>query len=155
ADGSLDYEDSLLEGFDFVIGSVHQSLTLPRSKMMQRFRTAIQHPATRIVGHPTGRVLLKRDGSDLDMNELIELAVAQNTAIEINANPQRLDLDWRHGNKAKTAGLMSSINPDAHTTDGIDDIPYGVRIARKAKFEKERILNTKSKKELANWFAKR
>ncbi|HLR31800.1 MAG TPA: PHP domain-containing protein, partial [Fodinibius sp.] len=155
ADGSLDYEDSLLEGFDFVIASVHQSLTLPRSKMMQRFRTAIQHPATRIVGHPTGRVLLKRDGSDLDMNELIELAVAQNTAIEINANPRRLDLDWRHGNKAKTAGLMSSINPDAHTTDGIDDIPYGVRIARKAKFEKERILNTKSKKELANWFAKR
>ncbi|GAA5521837.1 DNA polymerase/3'-5' exonuclease PolX [Aliifodinibius salicampi] len=151
SDGSLDYEDSLLEGFDFVIASVHSGLGMDREKMMERFRNAIKHPATRIVGHPTGRLLLKRDGSDLNMNELIELAAKHNTAIEINANPHRLDLDWRHGNKARETLLMSSINPDAHSIDGIDHIPYGVRIARKGKFEKERILNTKSVEEFRKW----
>jgi DNA polymerase (family 10) len=155
SDGSLDYNDELLEGFDFVIASVHSSLEMSRDKMMTRFRNAIQNPYTRIVGHPTGRLLLKRDGSDLNMNELIELAAEHNTAIEINASPWRLDLDWRHGNKAKEVGLMSSINPDAHHIDGIDDIPYGVRIARKGKFEKERILNTKSADEVAQWFSDR
>lgn len=152
-DGSLDYEDDLLEQFDFVIASVHQGIAMPRPKMMERFRNAITHPATRIIGHPTGRLLLRRDGSDLDMNELIELAAKHHTAIEINANPRRLDLDWRHGNKAKDAGLMSAINPDAHHTDGIDDIQYGVKIARKGKFDPDRILNTKSADELARWFA--
>ncbi|TYP94084.1 DNA polymerase (family 10) [Fodinibius salinus] len=153
SDGSLDYENEILESFDFVIASVHNGLGMNRPKMMNRFRTAIKNPFTSIVGHPTGRLLLKRDGSDLDMNELIELAAKHNTAIEINANPHRLDLDWRHGNKAKEVGLMSSINPDAHSKKGIDHIPYGVHIARKAKFEKERILNTKSKDEVAKWFA--
>lgn len=152
-DGSLDYKDKLLEQFDFVIASVHQGIAMPRPKMMERFRKAITHPATRIIGHPTGRLLLRRDGSDLDMNELIELAAKHHTAIEINANPRRLDLDWRHGNKAKDAGLMSAINPDAHHTDGIDDIQYGVKIARKGKFDPDRILNTKSADELARWFA--
>lgn len=154
-DGSLDYEDEILEGFDFVIASVHNGLDMPKAKMMKRFRNAITNPYTRIVGHPTGRLLLKRDGSDLDMNELIELAAEHNTAIEINANPWRLDLDWRHGNKAKETGLLSAINPDAHSTEGIDYITYGVRIARKAKFEKGRILNTKNADELAKWFAER
>jgi DNA polymerase (family 10) len=152
SDGSLDYTDELLEGFDFVIASVHQGMEMDRGKMMARFRNAITHPATRIVGHPTGRLLLKRDGSDLDMNELIELSAEHNTAIEINASPRRLDLDWRHGNKAKEKGLMSSINPDAHTTDGIDDIQYGVKIARKGKFGPARILNTKFADELSEWF---
>ena len=152
SDGSLDYEDEMLEGFDFIIASVHNGMDMPREKMMMRFRKAITNPYTRIVGHPTGRLLLKRDGSDLDMNELIELAAEHNTAIEVNANPWRLDLDWRHGNKAKDVGLMSSINPDAHSTDGIDYITYGVKIARKAKFEKDRILNTKTTNELAKWF---
>ena len=152
SDGSLDYDDEILEGFDFVIASVHNGLDMSREKMMTRFRNAIKNPHTDIVGHPTGRLLLQRDGSDLDMNELIELSVKHNTAIEINANPHRLDLDWRHGNKAKEMGLMSSINPDAHSKKGIDHILYGVRIARKAKFEKERILNTKSAAELLEWF---
>lgn len=155
SDGSLDYENDILEGFDFVIASVHNGLDMPKTKMMERFRNAIKNPYTRIVGHPTGRLLLKRDGSDLDMNELVELAAEYNTAIEINANPQRLDLDWRHGNKAREVGLMSSINPDAHSTNGIDYISYGVHIARKGKFEKERILNTKSADEVAEWFKSR
>ncbi|HEX6983708.1 MAG TPA: DNA polymerase/3'-5' exonuclease PolX [Balneolaceae bacterium] len=150
-DGSLDYDDDILQGFDFVIASVHSLLGLPRSQMMKRFQNAIQDPFTSMIGHPAGRLLLKRDGSDLDFNELIELAAEHRTAIEINANPYRLDLDWRHGNKAKEVGLMSSINPDAHSVNGIDTITYGVRIARKAKFEKERILNTKSREEFEKW----
>jgi len=152
SDGSLDYEDEVLEGFDFVIASIHNGLDMSRDKMMTRFRNAIKNPYTDIVGHPTGRLLLQRDGSDLDMNELIELAAEHNTAIEINANPRRLDLDWRHGNKAKEVDLMSSINPDAHRKKGIDYISYGVRIARKGKFEKERILNTKTTEQLIDWF---
>ena len=152
SDGSLDYEEEILDGFDFVIASVHNGLDMSRDKMMTRFRNAIKNPHTDIVGHPTGRLLLQRDGSDLDMNELIELAAEHNTAIEINANPRRLDLDWRHGNKAKEVGLLSAINPDAHSKRGIDHISYGVQTARKAKFEKQRILNTKSAEELLDWF---
>ncbi|MDZ7689602.1 MAG: PHP domain-containing protein [Balneolaceae bacterium] len=154
-DGSLDYEDNLLEQFDFVIASVHNGMDLPKAKMMERFRNAITNPYTRMIGHPTGRLLLKRNGSDLDINELVELAAEHNTAIEINANPRRLDLDWRHGNKAREVGLMSSINPDAHTTNGIDNIMYGVQIARKGKFGKDRILNSKSADEVADFFSDR
>jgi DNA polymerase (family 10) len=155
ADGSLDYPDEILKGFDFVIASVHQSLNMPRNEMMERMRNAIKNPYTRILGHPTGRLLLKRNGSDLDLNELVELAAEQNTAIEINANPRRLDIDWRFGNKAKEVGMMTSINPDAHTTDGIDDIPYGVRIARKGKYGKDRVLNAKSADEVKAFFEAR
>lgn len=155
ADGSLDYPDEILEGFDFVIASVHQTLDMPRDKMMERFRTAIKNPYTRILGHPTGRLLLKRNGSDIDLNELVALAAEHNTAIEINASPWRLDLDWSFGNKAKNVGLMTSINPDAHSIDGIDDIHYGVRIARKGKYEKERVLNTKSATEVMEFFKAR
>lgn len=155
ADGSLDYEDEILEGFDFVIASVHQTLDMPRDKMMERMRNAIKNPYTRMLGHPTGRLLLKRNGSDLDLNELVDLAAEHNTAIEINASPWRLDLDWSYGNKAKEVGLMTSINPDAHSIDGIDVIKYGVRIARKGKYEKERVLNTKSAEEVMEFFKAR
>lgn len=152
ADGELDYEDSILEGFDFIIASVHQSLEMPRDKMMERFRNAIKNPYTRMIGHPTGRLLLKRNGSDIDLNELVALAAEHNTSIEINANPRRLDLDWSLGNKAKEVGLITSVNPDAHSIDGIDVMKYGVKIARKGKFEKERVLNTKSAEEVMEFF---
>ncbi|MDR9364748.1 MAG: PHP domain-containing protein, partial [Balneolaceae bacterium] len=150
-DGSLDYPDEILEGFDFVIASVHSSLELPLDKMMKRFENAIKNPFTRILGHPTGRLLLRREEGNLDLNKLIELAARENTAIEINANPRRLDLDWRYGNKAQEVGLMTSINPDAHTTDGIDDIRYGVMIARKGKYSPDRVLNTKSSDQFEQW----
>ena len=152
ADGSLDYEDDILAGFDFVIASVHQSLDMPRDKMMERFRNAIKNPYTTMLGHPTGRLLLKRNGSDIDLNELIELAVEHNTMIEINASPWRLDLDWSFGNKARETGLVTSINPDAHSTDGIDDIRYGVMIARKGKYSKDRVFNAKSAEEVKAYF---
>lgn len=151
SDGSLDYPDAVLEGFDLVIASVHSGLDLPQDKMMARFKRAIEHPATRMVGHPTGRLLLRRDSSKLDMNQLIEWAVEHNTAIEINASPWRLDLDWRHGQKARQVGLLTSINPDAHSVEGIDDIRFGVMIAQKAAFEKERVLNTLGLQEFSKW----
>jgi len=151
SDGSLDYPDEILAGFDFVITSVHSGLSMSLEDMMTRFENAIKNPYTRIVGHPTGRLLLKREESKLDLNRLIELAAEHNTVIEINASPWRLDLDWKFGNKAKEVGLMTSINPDAHATEGIDDIRYGVMIARKAKFEPARVLNTKSVEEFEAW----
>ncbi len=151
SDGSLDYPDEILAGFDFVIASVHSGLSMSLEDMMNRFENAIKNPYTRIVGHPTGRLLLKREESKLDLNRLIELAAEHNTVIEINASPWRLDLDWRYGNKAKEVGLMTSINPDAHSVEGIDDIRYGVMIARKAKYESARVLNTKSVEEFEKW----
>jgi DNA polymerase (family 10) len=155
ADGSLDYEDDILDGFDFVIASVHQTLDMPEDKMMERFRNAIKNPYTRIIGHPTGRLLLKREESKIDLNELVALAAEHNTAIEINANPRRLDLDWKFGNKAKEVGMMTAVNPDAHNIDGIDLMSYGVRIARKGKYEKERVLNTRSAEEVRAFFDSR
>ena len=150
-DGSLDYPDEILEQFEIVIASVHSGLEMGLEKMMARFEAAIKNPYTHMIGHPTGRLLLRRDESKMDLNKLIELAAEHNTAIEINANPRRLDLDWRFENKAKEVGLLTSINPDAHTTEGIDDIRYGVMIARKAKFSPDRVLNTKSAEEFAEW----
>ncbi len=151
-DGSLDYPEEILEGFDFVIGSVHASLEMEPEKMLERYRRAIENPHCRIIGHPTGRLLLRRDGSKVDLNKLIEIAAENNTAIEINASPWRLDLDWRFGQKAAKTGLMSAICPDAHSIEGIDDIRYGVSIARKGWYTADRILNTKSADDLMKWF---
>lgn len=150
-DGSLDYPDEILKGFDFVIASVHSALEMPHDKMMDRFKKAIENPFTTMLGHPTGRLLLKREGSHIELNQIIEWCVERGVAIEINASPWRLDIDWRYGNKAKEAGLLTSINPDAHTIEGIDDIRYGVMIGQKAKFESSRVLNTKSAHEFRKW----
>lgn len=154
-DGSLDYPDEILEGFDFVIASVHSALEMPHDKMMDRLKKAIKNPYTTMLGHPTGRLLLKRDGSNIDLNQIIEWSVEHGVAIEINASPWRLDLDWRYGNKAKECSLLTSINPDAHTIEGIDDIRYGVMIAQKAKFDPDRVLNTKSAAEFRKWLLKK
>ena len=153
--GDLDYPEDILQGFDFIIASVHSSLEMPLEKMMERFTRAIENPYAHIIGHPTGRLLLRRDGSKLDMSTLVELAAKNNTAIEINANPWRLDLDWRHGNKAREVGLMSAICPDAHTVKGIDYVPYGVDMARKARFSKQMILNAMPVDVLMAWFKNR
>ena len=132
------------------MASVHQQLDMPLDTMMDRFKRAIENPFTTMIGHPTGRLLLKRGESSLDMNFLIEYAAQQQTAIEINASPWRLDLDWTWGNKAKQAGLFTSINPD-DSIEGIDDIRYGVRIARKAKFDQARVLNSLSADDFLSW----
>lgn len=153
SDGSLDYPDEILAGFEFVIASVHSGLEMPFDAMMDRFEAAINNPFTTMIGHPTGRLLLKREESKLDLNALIELAADRGVPIEINANPWRLDLDWRFGNRAKEAGLLTSINPDAHSIGGIQHMHYGVLVARKAKFDSSRVVNTRTAAEFEKWIS--
>jgi DNA polymerase (family 10) len=130
-DGRLDYEEAVLATFDLVICSVHQNLKMTEEKAMQRILTAIENPFCHILGHPTGRLLLSRKGYPIDHLKIIEACVKNNVVIEINANPRRLDLDWRWIRYAVKQGVMLSINPDAHSIDGIDDIRYGVLSAQK------------------------
>jgi len=151
SDGKLDYPDDLLAEFDLVIGSVHYGLDYPPEKMLDRLMTAAAHPHIHMIGHPTGRLLLRRDGSKADLNRLIEHAAEHKTAIEINANPWRLDLDWRYGRKARECKMMSAVCPDAHDVAGLDHVRYGIGIARKAGFNAGHILNTKPLGELEKW----
>jgi len=142
ADGSLDYEDEVLELFDFVIASLHSSFNQPLEEMTNRVLRAIANPYTTMLGHVTTRLLLRRDGVALDMEKILTAASADGVVVEVNANPRRLDLDWRHGPRARELGLLTSVNPDAHTVEGIGDIRFGVGIARKAGFEASRVVNT-------------
>jgi len=130
-DGSLDYEDALLEKFDFVIASVHSNLRMNIEKATERVVRAIEHPCTTILGHPTGRLLLSREGYPLDWDAVFEACVKHGVSIELNAHPRRLDLDWSLIPKALAMGIRISINPDAHSKDGILHTRYGVMVARK------------------------
>jgi len=140
--GSLDYPDEVLEQFDLVIASVHSILNMTEEKAMQRLLSAIQNPFTDILGHPTGRLLLKREGYPVDHQKLIAACVENHVVIEINANPRRLDLDWTWVPMALENGAMLSIDPDAHSTDGIDDIRFGVLAAQKGGLHKARNLSS-------------
>jgi len=130
-DGSLDYSDNILDTFDLVIASVHSNLKMTEEKAMQRIIKAIEHPATRILGHPTGRLLLSRAGYPINHEKVIDACVANKVVIEINAHPRRLDLDWKWIQLAQEKGAILSINPDAHNTDGYKDIRYGVLASQK------------------------
>ncbi|MDO8365987.1 MAG: PHP domain-containing protein [Saprospiraceae bacterium] len=130
-DGSLDYDDALLEKFDFVIASVHSNLRMNIEKATQRVVRAIEHPCTTILGHPTGRLLLSREGYPLDWDAVFEACAKHKVSIELNANPRRLDLDWTLIPRALAHGVLISINPDAHSKDGILHTRYGVMVARK------------------------
>lgn len=140
-DGSLDYEDTVLDWFDFTIASVHSSFALEEDKMTERILRALRNPRVSILGHPTGRLLLSREPYKVNMNEIIHAAAENRVILEINANPHRLDLDWRYCKMAKEAGGKFAICPDAHTTKGIDDIAYGINIARKGWLTREDIVN--------------
>lgn len=131
-DGRLDYSDEVLATFDLVIASVHSNLKMNQDKAMQRLLAAVSNPFTTILGHPTGRLLLSRNGYPVDHELLIEACKAHNVVLELNAHPRRLDIDWRWINKAIDAGILISINPDAHAVDGFHDIKYGVLVAQKA-----------------------
>ncbi len=141
-DGGLDYDDEVLASFDFVIASVHSSFRMSKEEMTHRICQALKHPLVTMLGHPTGRLLLAREPYPLDMRQVLETAAEQNKIIEINANPHRLDLDWRWGKLANQLGVKTSINPDAHTLAGLEDIKWGVGIARKGWFTAEQVLNT-------------
>ncbi len=141
-DGSLDYDDDVLEQFDFVIASLHASLGQPAAEITARVVRALENPYTTMLGHATGRLLLRREGAALDMEQVLVAAAENGVVVEINANPYRLDLDWRFGPRARELGLLTSVNPDAHVVEGIDDIRFGVGIARKAGFEAARVVNS-------------
>lgn len=132
SDGSLDYPTDVLAKFDIVIASIHSNLKMPQEKSMQRLLTAVANPFTTILGHPTGRLLLSRSGYPVDHDALLEACARYQVAIELNAHPRRLDMDWRWIEKARKLGVMISINPDAHNIAGMQDIKYGVLVAQKA-----------------------
>jgi len=141
-DGSLDYDDDLLDELDFVIASVHQQFQLDEDEQTRRLVRAVEHEHTTMLGHPTGRRLLTREGYDVDLEPVIEAAARTDTIIEINANPERLDLDWRMGPLAREHDLTTSINPDAHSRTGLDHVRWGVGIARKSWWTPDRVLNS-------------
>jgi DNA polymerase (family X) len=140
-DGSLDYSDDILKGFDLIIASIHSNLKMNEEKATARLIKAIENPYTHILGHPTGRLLLSRAGYPIDHKKVIEACAANKVSIELNANPYRLDLDWSWIPYAIEKGVKISINPDAHSCSGIQDIRYGVLVANKGMLTKENCLN--------------
>lgn len=155
SDGKLDYADDVLASFDFIVASVHSILNMDINRATSRLITAIENPFTTILGHPTGRLLLRRQGYPIDHKAIIDACAANNVVIEINANPWRLDLDWRWVRYAMDQGVMLSINPDAHAMEGYSDMKYGVLVGRKGGLTKEMTLNALSADEIGNYFDSR
>ena len=140
-DGSLDYPDAVLKRFDFIVASVHGQFKTERAVQTARIIKAIRNPYTTILGHMTGRQLLRRPGYEVDVEAILKACAEEGVAVEINANPWRLDLDWRWHQFALEAGCLMSINPDAHSTDEIDLVRWGVAMARKGGVPTGRVLN--------------
>lgn len=154
-DGSLDYDEDILKTFDFIVASIHSNLGMDEQKATTRLITAIENPYTTMLGHPTGRLLLRREGYPINHRAVIDACAANNVVIEINSNPWRLDLDWRWVSYALEKGVMLSINPDAHHTSGYDDMKYGVLVGRKGGLTKEMTFNAKSVEEVEKYFRER
>ncbi len=144
ANGELDYDDQTLDRFDYVIGSVHSQFKLSEEAMTTRIVNALENPHLTVLGHPTGRLLLAREAYAVDVEAIIEKAAETGAAIELNADPRRLDLDWRYLRQAKERGVTVEIGPDAHSIAGLDNVVVGVGIARKAWLEADDILNARS-----------
>lgn len=147
-DGTLDYDDETLAGFDFVVASIHSGFSMSGPAMEERIIRAMRSPFTTILGHPTGRLLLARDAYRVDMGAVIEAAAEYRVVIELNASPYRLDIDWRHLPRARDLGVLISIDPDAHEAAGLADLFYGVGIARKGWMGPAGVLNTKGADEV-------
>jgi DNA polymerase (family 10) len=143
-DGALDWSDSVLARFDYVVASVHSKFTMTEREATKRIIAAIKNKHVTMLGHPTGRLLLQREGYPVNMNDVINAAADYGTIIEINAHPFRLDLDWRYCKLAKERGVKISINPDAHSTRGLEDVRYGIGIARKGWLTRADVINTRS-----------
>jgi DNA polymerase (family 10) len=154
-DGSLDYSNAILSTFDLVIASVHSNLKMSEEKAMMRLMNAIENPYTTILGHMTGRLLLSRKGYPVDHKKIIDACAANKVVIELNAHPSRLDIDWRHIDYALEKNVLISIDPDAHSLDGFDDIRYGVLVAQKAMVNKENNLSSFGLKELESFLLKK
>lgn len=151
-DGSLDYEPEILSQFDFVVASVHANLKMEKEKANERLKKAIENPFTTILGHPTGRLLLIREGYPIDHQYIIDCCAANHVSIELNAHPFRLDLDWRWIYKAMEKGIKISINPDAHEKTGYHDMEWGVKCARKGGLTTANTLNALNLEEITKYF---
>jgi len=151
ADGSLDFPDDVLEQLDFVIASLHVSLRQERKQITERLIAAISNPHVDLIGHPRGQLLPDREPADLDMDAIFEAAVAQKTALEINANPHRLDLEAQYARRAVELGIPLSINTDAHNADQMDLLHFGVLTARRGWVEAENVINTWPVEKFVQW----
>ena len=154
-DGNLDYTNNILSTFDLVIASIHSNLKMNEEKAMMRLMNAIENPYTTILGHMTGRLLLSRKGYPINHKRIIDACAANQVVIELNAHPNRLDIDWRHLDYALEKNVLISIDPDAHSPEGFDDIKYGVSVAQKAMLVKERNLSSFGLKELEAYLLNR
>lgn len=154
-DGSLDYPKEVLESFDFIVASIHSGLSMDRKKATARLLKAIENPYTTILGHPTGRLLLRREGYPVDHKVIIDACAINDVVIEINANPWRLDLDWRWIQYALEKGVKLAINPDAHEMEGYADMRYGVIAGRKGGLTREMTFNAIGLKEMEKYFEER
>jgi len=154
-DGRLDYDDSVLAQLDYVVASVHSAFAQDEATMTARIVRALEHPRTTMLGHLTGRLLLRREGYRVDAAKVIDAAIANGVVIELNASPWRLDMDWRLWRKAAERGLVCAINPDAHETAGLAHVRAGVNAARKGWLTRENVLNTQPRREVEQAFAAR
>ena len=154
-DGSLDYDDELLSGFDYVVGSVHTLFGMPEEQMTARVCKALEHPALTMLGHSTGRLLLRREGYKINLEKVLQAASKNGKMIEINAQPLRLDLDWFHVKRAKALGIPIVINPDAHSPGELSLTSYGVYVARRGWLTKQDVFNTRSLKDVMKELKKR
>lgn len=143
ADGTLDWSDDILSQFDYVVASVHSKFRMTELEMTRRIISAIKNKYVTMLGHPTGRLLLQRDSYPVDMVQVIQAASDYGTAIEINSNPLRLELDWRLCKYARDKGVKICINPDAHSSASLEDVRFGVGVARKGWLRAEDIINTR------------
>jgi len=151
----LDFDDVLLAKMDYVVASVHNVFTQDEAAMTARIIRAIEHPRTTMIGHLTGRILLRREGYRVNAAKIIDAAIARGVVIELNANPSRLDMEWRLWRKTADRGLLCAINPDAHDTAALAFVRAGVNSARKAWLVKEQVLNTRSLDEVKKYFRAR
>jgi DNA polymerase (family X) len=154
-DGSLDYDDDLLAGFDYIVASVHSLFNMPEDIMTRRVCKALSHPAVTMLGHATGRLLLRREGYRINLDEVLKAATKHGKMIEINAQPSRLDLDWRYVKQAKAMGIPIVINPDAHSTGELALYQFGVHVARRGWLTKDDVFNTRSLADVTKELARR
>ena len=154
-DGALDFADDVLATLDFVVASIHSLFNLSLEEQTQRMLRAISNRYVDIIGHPTGRILLGREGYALDLDVVIDAAAEHGVCIEINAHPSRLDLDWRYLHRARDKGIKIPIDPDAHVISGLDDMPFGIGIARKGWLRTSDVLNTMTTDDLLDFFGSR
>ena len=151
ADGALDFPDEVLAQLDLVVASIHSAFSLGIAEQTARLVRAAENPYVDILGHPTGRLLLRREGYAIDHEAVIQACAATGTALEVNANPWRLDLDWRWIRRATAAGVPIAIDPDAHSTAELDNVRWGVAVAQKGWLTPDQCLNTWSLDALLAW----